>query len=131
MPRTLTKSQWHAEGLRRFGPDQMTWAFVCPVCHHRQTVADYQKAGAPEGHIAFSCVGRATPGARDAFGGSGPGPCNYAGGGLFAVNPVHITDDDGKPLGTFFEFAGPIVTNNPAAMSTAALQAGATEEELP
>lgn len=129
MPRTLTKSEWYAEGVRRFGPDETTWAFVCPACGHRQTVADYEAAGAPEGHVAFSCVGRAFPTCREAFGGKGPGPCNYAGGGLFAINPVTILDD-GKKRGPFFEFADPVVARHPKDMSAAALEAGAVEEEL-
>jgi len=37
---------------------------------------------------------------KDAFA-EGDGPCNYAGGGLFRINPVSI---DGRELGVF-EFA--------------------------
>lgn len=86
----FTHEQWEAEGTRRFGPDQMAWRFVCPVCGHIASVADYKAAGAPVGAVAFSCIGRYLPNPREAFGGKGPGPCNYTGGGLFGLNPVAI-----------------------------------------
>jgi hypothetical protein len=76
----------------RFGKDPMDWAFVCPVCGHRQTLRDYKNAGAPESAVAFSCVGRWTTEQREAIGGKGKGPCNYAGGGLFRFNPVLLSD---------------------------------------
>lgn len=68
---------WHTEGVRRFGTDELLWRFVCPACGHVASVA-------------FSCVGRFLKGSREAFGGKGPGPCNYSGGGLFGLNPVSI-----------------------------------------
>ena len=84
-------SHWHDEGHRRFGRDQMAWRFVCPACGHVTKVDDYKKAGAPESAIAFSCVGRWTDGAREAFS-KGAGPCTYAGGGLFGLNPITVVD---------------------------------------
>lgn len=68
---------------------------MCPACHHRQTVAACRAAGMPENMIGFSCIGRVLPNKRSAFEGKGPGPCNYAGGGLFALNPVRVLMDDG------------------------------------
>ena len=61
--------------------------------------------------MAFSCVGRFT-GAGPAMKGQ-PGPCNYAGGGFFKLNPVTVVDlprDDGKGTDnvTFFAFADPL-----------------------
>lgn len=93
---------WWAEGLRLFGTDTNGWRFICPACSHVATVADWKAAGAPQGGIGFSCVGRWLPSCRDAFG-NGPGPCNYAGGGLFLLNPVVITSD-GEEV-TRFAFA--------------------------
>lgn len=95
----MTHKEWVAEGRRRFGSDSMKWQFVCPACGHVQSVQDYKDAGAPEGAVGFSCVGRYLNGTpRDAFE-AGAGPCNYAGGGLFGLNPLNV---DG---GHYFDFA--------------------------
>ena len=97
MDKKMTYDEWMAEGTRLFGPDQQTWRFVCPVCKHVATPADWKAAGASEGAIGFSCVGRWGPNPRDAFErGKKPGPCNYAGGGLFRLNPVTVTAPDGS-----------------------------------
>lgn len=92
---TYTEAEWRAEGERRFGTDMMQWKFTCPVCHHMQCGADFKAAGAPETAIGFSCIGRWLPKAqtREAFTGSSrrkKGPCSYAGGGLFKLNPVTV-----------------------------------------
>lgn len=100
----MTHAEWIAEGERRFGADKMQWQFVCPVCKHVANVADWHAAGAPEGCIAFSCVGRYLPGSREAFGTKKRrpgGPCNYAGGGLFKLNPVVVSLPDGKEMDAF------------------------------
>jgi hypothetical protein len=86
---TMTEAEWNAEGERLFGPDQLKWKFVCPACGHIASVQDWKDAGAKSEAAAFSCVGRWLAWCRDAFE-SGPGPCNYAGGGLFRLNPVHV-----------------------------------------
>lgn len=91
-PPTLTRDQWVAEARRRFGPDPLNWRFVCPACGHIASACDWRDAGAPEGAVGFSCVGRWLPTARDAFA-KGPGPCNYAGGGLIGLNPVRVVHD--------------------------------------
>lgn len=101
MSRHLTHAEWLAEGQRRFGA-LANWRWVCPVCGYIVSGQDYTNAGAPPDAIAFSCVGRWIPGSRDALTGEGPGPCNYAGGGLLAFNPVVI---DGRLR--VFEFATP------------------------
>lgn len=94
-PITMTETQWRAEAIRRFGADSLAWRFVCPVCGHEAAVADWKAAGASPGEAGFSCVGRHVEGARKAFGEAGPGPCNYAGGGLFQLNPVTVQRDGG------------------------------------
>jgi hypothetical protein len=98
-----TVAAWHAKAHELFGKDSNLWRFICPVCSHIATVADWAAAKAPEGHIAFSCVGRHIPGSKEAFKEKGTGPCTYAGGGLFKLNPVTVMDD-GKPH-TVFQFA--------------------------
>lgn len=91
---------WHAEAVRRFGPDKMGWKFKCPVCGHVASVKDYKDAGAI-GAAAFSCIGRYGGTKREAFVRGGEGPCNYAGGGLFRLNPVQIEGIDERA----FDFA--------------------------
>lgn len=99
----MTHTEWCNEAARRFGPKGENWRFVCPVCGHVASVKDWAAAGAPQGAVAFSCVGRWT--------GAGPykkgeaGPCNYAGGGLFRLNPVTVTDCPGGGEYTAFNFA--------------------------
>ena len=77
----------------------MKWRFVCPSCGHVASVKDWKDAGASEGEVAFSCVGRHLN-ADDAktFKHDG-GPCQYAGGGLFGLNPVTVIHEDGTISG--------------------------------
>lgn len=101
----MTVTEWRDEASRRFGPDPMNWRFVCPACKFEQSVADYHAAGAPEGAVAFSCVGRWRADVDNAaFDGSHQGPCNYAGGGLFRLNPVTVLQPGGDKH-TVFAFA--------------------------
>lgn len=93
----MTKKEWEAEGQRRFGDDIMKWKFVCPSCGHVASVQDWKDAGATEGQVAFSCVGRHVENAKEMC--QKPGPCNYAGGGLIGLNPIEV---DG---GRYFAFA--------------------------
>lgn len=95
--KAMTREEWHAEGVRRFGSDVKTWRFVCPSCGHVASVADWLAVGATKGEIAFSCVGRHMSNAADMC--TKPGPCNYAGGGLFKLNPLDV---DGE---RYFDFA--------------------------
>ena len=96
----FTHADWKAEAVRRFGADPLGWKFVCPSCGHVASVKDWKDAGAPEGAVAFSCIGRYT-GADDAktFGRVG-GHCNYTGGGLFRLNPVEV-EFEGKVEAVF------------------------------
>lgn len=91
----FTLEAWRAEAVRRFGKDSAAWKFVCPSCGHVVSVGDYKKAGAPEDAVAFSCIGRYLEKRSEAFK-MGQGPCNYAGGGLFRINPVAVLSSDGE-----------------------------------
>lgn len=117
-PVPIPYAEWLDEARRLFGDDSRRWRFVCPVCKHVASVQDWHDAKAPESAIAFSCVGRWAGAKRDAFGlnaekvkrgdlppAEGNGPCNYAGGGLFALNPVKV-DRDGE-VHSMFAFATP------------------------
>ena len=101
----LSEPEWNQRGEQLFGADRMTWRFVCPACRHVASVADWKAVGAPEASVAFSCVGRWLPTSREAFADkpAGPGPCNYAGGGLFRLNPVHV-ERTGGVVSTVFAF---------------------------
>ena len=86
----MTKEQFELEAKKRFGDNPMNWKFKCPSCGYVASVKDYKDAGASSKTVAFSCIGRYLPGkCQEAFTG-GPGPCNYAGGGLIGINPVEI-----------------------------------------
>lgn len=98
----MNKEEFKAEAIRRFGKDMMKWKFVCPVCGTVASVEDYKKAGVPEGAVGFSCIGRYLPDSQEAFGKKPVVkgvPCNYAGGGLFGLNPFEV---DGV---NYFDFA--------------------------
>lgn len=109
--RTLTREDWLAEGKRRFGVEA-DFRFVCPICKNGQSVRDFEafKAqGAKADHAYKYCIGRLVGAKRQAFGGDGPGPCDYASGGLFNLNPVLVTytgDDGTQRAIAVFEFAG-------------------------
>lgn len=91
----MTLEQWQAQARALFGDDAMAWKFACPSCGHVATVADWKAAGAPEGAVAFSCIGRwLCADDKKTFRKQG-GPCQYTGGGLFKLNPVAVTDAAG------------------------------------
>jgi hypothetical protein len=91
--RTITVEEWEAEGAQLFGENIKEWKFKCPVCGHVATPNDWRAARAPFGAIAFSCLGRWKKGVG----------CDYAGGGLFRLNPVMVKYPEGE-VGCF-EFA--------------------------
>lgn len=103
--RYITYAEWQAEGEALFGPDQLKWKFVCPVCGHIASVAEWKTAGAPLLAAGFSCIGRwldmpKTPSSYKNV----KGPCNYSGGGFFKLNPVSVTFPDTPDPQTIFEF---------------------------
>ena len=99
--RRITKEAWVAEARARFGNDPMQWAFVCPSCGWVATIQEWKDADAMN-QAAFSCIGRAIGSAKEL--GADRGPCNYAGGGLFRLNPVSVIEESGFERETF-EFA--------------------------
>lgn len=107
----MTHEEWKSEGARLFGPDVRGWAFACPLCGHRQTVAQCFDAGMPAEEIGRVCVGRYSD-ARPY--GPASGPCLYHGGGLFNLNPVEVAmppdwilDPSPRPV-RVFAFARPL-----------------------
>jgi hypothetical protein len=104
----FTLEEWRNKGKELYGEDPMKWKFRCPVCDHVATVQDWKDAGAPVNSAGFSCVGRwagankeTEEGDLGPNGKKGKGPCNYAGGGLFKLNPVTVIDPDGHKMNCF------------------------------
>lgn len=93
---------WRKKAAELFGPDPRNWAFVCPSCGAVQTVGEMADSKHPQEEWAFSCIGRTTNPGREAFGANKEQPCNYAGGGLFRMNPVSV--DDGSLSRKVFQF---------------------------
>lgn len=102
--KNLKYKEWLDEGTRRFGTDHNKWKFVCPTCGTVTPVSEWREAGANDGAIGFACIGRFKGVARDAFKNTGQGPCNYTGGGLFKLNPVHVENENGDII-SMFDFA--------------------------
>ena len=98
---SITHEAWKKEAVSRYGADPATWAFRCPVCKHVATVAEWRAAGASDGEVAFSCIGRHATKPKSGFSlrRGAKGPCDYTGGGLFRLNPVTVTflKEDGEP----------------------------------
>jgi hypothetical protein len=100
----MTYKDWMDQGTKLFGPDKNKWPFECPSCGYVATAEEYLALGAPPGAIGFSCIGRFWKDQSEVqdFPAKKIGtPCNYAGGGLFRINPVEV---DGN---FFFAFAKP------------------------
>ncbi len=96
--RRITLEEWLAEGERRFGKDVLKWKFMCPACEHVQSAEhfrQYKAQGATPETARFNCIGRYAGAMRRAFGGQGPGPCDYTSGGLFDIRPVTVMTPDG------------------------------------
>jgi hypothetical protein len=104
----LTFEEWKNRGKEIFGTeDRRLWKFKCPACGFIQSFEDFIKAGATEEEtfdmIGFSCVGRVMK-EKGQFLQDKKQPCNYAGGGLFRLNPLTIITSDGLEH-SFFDFA--------------------------
>jgi hypothetical protein len=92
MEKVIDFEDWQQEAIARFGKDPLNWKFKCPSCGYIATVKEWKEAGAPEQAVAFSCIGR-FKGSQKEMGDKTGGPCNYAGAGLFRINPVKIKKD--------------------------------------
>lgn len=96
----LTFDAWIAEGEQLYGQDRDAWQFVCPSCGNVQSIADFKRLPRfpadvdPRNVANYSCIGR-WAGAGHVPMLSGKRPCNYAGGGLFGLNPQKVTTPDG------------------------------------
>ena len=89
--RTITHAEWVAEAKAKYGNNMLDWVFKCPSCGHITKGQDWRDLNADEDY-ATSCIGRSTTPPSKNHIGSKVGPCNYAGYGLFQLNPVTITN---------------------------------------
>ena len=93
----MTKDGWYEKGLMLFGKDQLSWKFICPACESIISIKDYQDLKAPDGAIAYACIGRFLPksDSQKAFSKEKRikgKPCDYTTGGVFNISPVEIED---------------------------------------
>lgn len=102
----ITFEEWEKEGESLFGKDKREWKFVCPNCKHIQCFNDFLKIGIDEetinNVIGFSCIGRFMKDCKGELGNK-IAPCNYAGGGLFGLNPIVVIHE--KKEYNCFDFA--------------------------
>lgn len=97
-PSRMTVEEWRARGIELFGEDMAKWRFVCPGCKHVQVLEDfrpYKDRGATPDSVRMECIGRYS-GGRSWANGRGPGPCDYAGYGLFRISPVVVVDGENE-----------------------------------
>lgn len=115
----INYDEWKSEMIKRYG-ERDNFEFVCPVCKFPQTVKYCELSGSTPGQIGFSCVGRNFEKSRSAFGNDSKkeGPCNYAGGGLFALNPVTVIMPDGSGIDVFDVSKDPFCDDPRFAVST-------------
>jgi hypothetical protein len=103
----MTYEEWEKKGLRLYGKDKREWKFKCPSCSFIQTFNDFLKLTTEEeasSMIGFSCIGRLLEDKGEFLGKKQEGkPCNYAGGGLFRINPIIIIRDGIEQ--SYFDFA--------------------------
>jgi hypothetical protein len=108
----MTREQWEAEGLRRFGEDKQHWAFKCPVCFNVMSIArakaEFPELKGRDWRPESECIGRYldTPVARMIFDGKrSEKRCDWCAYGLFR-GPCHVTTAEGKDIAVF-EFGEP------------------------
>ena len=103
--------EWLEKAKKLYGENPGDWKFKCPICHTIQTAKDFVNAGLSKEEastsIAQECIGRYLPEKQKAFGDRKKDkfvkgvPCNYAGYGLFKLNPIEIIMDDGTKYQAF------------------------------
>lgn len=106
---TVSLGEWKEKGMALFGKDEKKWIFICPICETKQSIQDFLDYGISEEiarkTIGISCIGRNISNSQIAIGRSTPvvkgKPCNYAGYGLFKLNPIHIKTEDGYIVSLF------------------------------
>lgn len=95
--RIMKFSDWKKELIERFGENSENWKFVCPVCGHVQSIADFKAIGRDGNYVYQCCIGRFT-GNNDKTGVKG---CNYTVNGLISLNTTTVISDKYLPVKVF------------------------------
>ncbi len=82
----VTFETWKAEGIRRFGHDQLDWQFQCPQCKHIQTPREFKEAGIEPEYCFSQCASRHNLG--------GSPTCKWTTGGLFRIGGQYVIAPD-------------------------------------
>ncbi len=96
-----THQEWLAELKRRFGENNLKWAFTCPACGKISTLQEFKDAGATPDDAYQTCIGRHTgKGAPDKNSKDG---CNWCAYGLFGTldRGDTVITDSGKEVAVF------------------------------
>jgi len=103
----ITLATWLAQGEALFGTEPLDWKFVCPCCGNVQTMREFKVLKVEDVQQAYSsCIGRFDGVHGSVNMGTKPGPCNYAGFGLFGLNPVAVIHPETGKQVDVFAFAG-------------------------
>lgn len=79
MPRTyMSFEEWKATGESLFGLDYNDWEFVCPLCGHVQTPADFTAIGHHPKLAERHCIGYYNGSKFTTFGKPKGSPCDYS-----------------------------------------------------
>lgn len=100
---TMTQDELQTEMTRRFGPDPLKWAFVCPVCGDVATAQDFKDAGADVNRrFGSECLGRSLGVLKreQPKGGYQGRGCDWSANGLFR-GPMFIITPEGKEMPAF------------------------------
>ena len=107
MTRHFTQDQLLEEAHRRFGPDPLEFAFLCPRCSDVASLREFKELGVGA-KIGTECIGRvlgALTGSRkhDKYGlvhGDAPRGCDWCSYGPFP-GPWEVTMPDGRTYHCF------------------------------
>lgn len=107
----MTQGELCEEMERRFGPDPLKWAFVCPSCEDVATAQDFKDAGADPNRVGQECLGRwlGVLKREQPKGGYQGRGCDWSANGLFR-GPMFIIMPDGKESPAF-RIAEPVTAN--------------------
>lgn len=100
----ISLDQWKSLGEKLFETkDKGLWLFRCPACDAIILGKEWKRLKAKQS-FAYSCIGRYMDISERGTIFERKQPCNYAGGGLFRLNPVQV-EIESEPAVEVFAFA--------------------------